>query len=111
MENKTEAKDLASLTVKDIEAIVDHPVKLQHPNGLFEAKVARVSKLRKYEGAPGREQPFSIIFECEGHVAPVQASVNIHHEKFGLENVLVTPILKAAEDKDKNTVYFEAIFG
>jgi len=111
MELKTEVKNLGDLVVEDMEKIVSHNVTLHHPNGVLESVIKSVQRLNKTEGAPGRDKPFSIIFQCDDHVMPVQASVRIEHADFGLENVLITPVLKGEEDQDKPHIYFEAIFG
>ena len=111
MENTRELKDLSAINFNEIESIVNHEVTIHHPQGVIDAVVKGIRPLKKMEGAPGREQPFAIIFECGDHVTPQQASVMIRHEKFEMQNVFITPTMKSEEDKDKKNIYFEAVFG
>ena len=111
MNKEINIKSLETLEVEDMEKVLDHNVTLHHPNGVLEAKITNVKKGKKREGVPGRDQPFSIIFECDEHAEPQQALVMIRHEEFVMENVLVTPVLKSEEDQEKPKIYFQAVFG
>lgn len=110
MSKSPQIVDLASLTLDHFGTIKDEEVMLQHPNGKLKAVVKQVTALKKSKGCPGREQPFSIIFQCDDHFPPIQAVVQIEHPTFCLERVLVTPTLKPMEEIDSPHIYFEAVF-
>ena len=103
---------LESFKFEDIKQYEKQKLTVHHPNGKFDATIKEVRQLKENKNNPGRDHPFSIIFQCENGIEIGQSVVGIANDSVALENIMITPIIGLSENESSgdNFQYFESTF-